>query len=97
MIIYNNLLRKIKKKKFSNNFFLTSSVFAVTVIGVSIRLEKLALLPCRLFLFKQLISGTSPAAILAILSFSMHCDSDIPNTRPPATSANNKIGKKKFI
>jgi len=73
--------------------FLTSSVFAATVVGVSVRLEKLVLLPCLLLLLKQSTSVISPAAILVILSFSMHCDSGIPNTNPPATSVSNKVDK----
>ena len=63
---------------------LTSSVFAAAV--GSMRLVKLVLLPCLLLLDRQPTSATSPAAILAILSFSKHCDSGMPNTRPPAES-----------
>lgn len=74
--------------------FLTSSVFAATVVDVSIRLEKLVRLPCLLLLLRQPTSATSPAAILAILSFSTHCDSGIPNTRPPATSASKREERK---
>lgn len=74
---------------------LTSSVLAATV--GSMRLVKLVLLPCLLFLDKQPTSETSPAAILAILSFSKHCDSGIPNTRPPLDDSEIKYERIKYV
>lgn len=76
-------LIQIKEEKI-RGAILASSVLAATV--GSIRLVKLVLLPCLLLLDKQPTSETSPAAILAILSFSKHCDSGMPNTRPPGES-----------
>lgn len=73
---------------------LTSSVFAAMVDGVSMRLEKLVLLPCLLLLLREPTSVTSPAGIRAILSFSKHCANGMPNTRPPATSETRKGGQK---
>lgn len=63
------------------------------VTDVSVRLEKLVLLPCLLLLLKVPTSDISLAAILVILSFSKHCERGIPNTRPTGASA--KITEKK--
>lgn len=82
---FSNFPKLLQKRVCSNEKeMVTSSVLAATV--GSIRLVKLVLLPCLLLLDKQPTSETSPAAILAILSFSKHCDSGMPNTRPPAES-----------
>lgn len=65
---------------------LTSSVFEAAVLGISMRLVKLVLLPCLLLLERQPTSLTSPEAILASRSFSRHWLKGIPKTRPPADS-----------
>ena len=66
---------------------LTSSVLAAVVL-VSMRLVKLVLLPCRLLRLRQPpTSASSPEAIRASRSFSRHCASEMPNTRPPLDSA----------